>query len=365
MSGMKKFYPGTGTTLCPHCGTRFKIAEPQLEAHHGMVRCGSCLKAFDARPSFVPDQPSPQLELPIPGDSASPEETGLKEAIQTAGEADAAETVPPEAQSQEVSSSEIQHPEAPGTETQSTEAQSAEVTHLETLPTETVLPEAQPTEATHGETPDASQPGTAHAEQDGDASPTGRQPSKVVVLHPRTLAEQVVIVQDENAGEPKPEYRRWPWAVASVLLVLLMFAQAVYFFRGDLAARLPGLKPALVAYCQILGCSVPLQQRTDLMSIESSDLETDAEHENQIILNALLRNRAPYPQAFPNLELTLNDTHDKPVARRTFKPKDYLPPQESEQAGLLPNHELIVKLYLGTADLRPTGYRLVLFYPKP
>ncbi|MBI5438786.1 MAG: zinc-ribbon domain-containing protein [Nitrosomonadales bacterium] len=334
----------SGTTLCPHCDTRFKIAEPQLEAHHGMVRCGSCLKAFDARPSFVPDQPSPQLELPIPDESGSAEETDLKEAIQTAGEADAAETVPPEAPGTEIQS----------TEAQSAEAQSAEVTHLETLPPETP----------HGETPDSSQPGTAHAEQDGDASPTGRQPSKVVVLHPRTLAEQVVIVRDENISEPKPEYRRWPWVVASVLLVLLMFAQAVYFFRSDLAARLPGLKPALMVYCRVLRCSVPLQQRTDLMGIESSDLETEPEHENQITLNALLRNRASYPQAFPNLELTLNDTQDKPVARRIFKPKDYLPPQESEQTGLLPDHELIVKLYLNTADLRPTGYRLVLFYPR-
>jgi len=340
---MKNFYPGTGTTLCPHCDTRFKIAEPQLEAHQGMVRCGSCLKAFDARPSFIPDQPSPQLELPIPGDSASPEETGSKETTPVIDETAVTEAAPPEVQGQEAQSPETQSTEIPPPETVFTEAQSP---------------------APDGETPDSSQPDAAHAAQDGEASPAGQMPSKVVVLHPKTLAEQVVIVQDENDGEPKPAYRRWPWAVASVLLVLLMCAQALYFFRGDLAARLPGLKPALVAYCQILRCSVPLQQKTDLMSIESSDLEADAEHENQIILNALLRNRAPYPQAFPTLELTLNDTHDKPVARRTFKPKDYLPPQESEQVGLLPNHELIVKLHLGTADLRPTGYRLVLFYPR-
>ncbi|MFZ2302329.1 MAG: DUF3426 domain-containing protein [Gallionella sp.] len=333
----------SGTTLCPHCDTRFKIAEPQLEAHQGMVRCGNCLKAFDARPSFIPDQPSPQLELPIPDEPGTPEETGLKEALPVTDETAVTEASSPEVQSQE--------------------AQNQETQSAETLPPETVLTEVQ-LPAHDGETHGPSQPDDAHAEPDGEASPTEQRPSKVIVLHPKTLAEQVAIVQDEIASEPKPEYRRWPWVAASVLLVLLMFAQAVYFFRGDLAARLPGLKPALVAYCQILGCSVPLQQNTALMSIESSDLETDAEHENQIILNALLRNRAPYPQAFPNLELTLNDTHDKPVARRTFKPKDYLPPQESEQAGLLPNHELIVKLYLGTADLRPTGYRLVLLYPQ-
>ena len=100
------------------------------------------------------------------------------------------------------------------------------------------------------------------------------------------------------------------------------------------------------------------------MSIESSDLEGDKTHENQITLNALLRNRATYAQAFPNLELTLNDSQEKPVARRVFLPADYLPPSENEKIGFLPNRELKVKLHLNTADLMPTSYRLFLFYPK-
>jgi len=107
-----------------------------------------------------------------------------------------------------------------------------------------------------------------------------------------------------------------------------------------------------------------LSQNARLMSIESSDLEGDKTHENQITLNALLRNRATYAQAFPNLELTLNDSQEKPVARRVFLPADYLPPSENEKIGFLPNRELKVKLHLNTADLMPTSYRLFLFYPK-
>ncbi|HEU0219588.1 MAG TPA: zinc-ribbon and DUF3426 domain-containing protein [Gallionella sp.] len=293
----------SGTTLCPHCNTRFKIAGTQLEAHHGMVRCGHCLQAFNAHPGFIPDQPNPQLKLPILDEPAAPavEEavsTGLAEVIPPTDEAAAEETEPPE------------------------------------IPHDGLLDFSLPAAAAK---PDA-----------------------------LTLAEQVAIVPDEDEGNhpSPPEYRRWPWAVAAFLLLLALFVQAAYFFRVDLAARLPGLKPALTGYCKLLGCSVPLPQRTNLMSIESSDLEADPAHENQITLNALLRNRASYPQAFPNLELTLNDTQDKPLARRIFKPKDYLPPLENEQTGLLPNHELSVKLYLNTTDLRPSGYRLALIYPQ-
>lgn len=320
----------SGTTLCPHCNTRFKIAEAQLEAHQGMVRCGSCLQAFDARPGFIPAQPNPQLELPMLNEPAEPaEESSAAEALPSADIAAAIE-----------------------------EAAPAEDTGLIDA-----LPPAEETIA--AEAPEIPQSDLLDFHQPV-AEPEVETPPVIEEAVAPTLAEQVAIVQDEVEEErhAPPTYRRWPWAVAASLLSLVLLAQAAYFFRVELAARLPGLKPALIGYCKLLGCSVPLPQKTDLMSIESSDLEADPDHVNQITLNALLRNHASYAQAYPNLELTLNDTQDKPLARRIFKPRDYLPPQENEQTGLLPNRELSIRLYLYTADLRPTGYRLVLHYPQ-
>lgn len=186
--------------------------------------------------------------------------------------------------------------------------------------------------------------------------------SKMVVLQPMTLAEQVAFIQDDEAREFQSKRRAWPWAIGALLLLIVLLAQAAYFFRVDLAARLPSLKPALINYCQLLKCDVPLPQHTDLISIESSELEADPANINQIILNVLLRNRASYAQAFPNLELTLNDSQDQPLARRAFRPADYLPAAGSETLGLQPNRELAIKLHLDTADLKPMGYRLVLFY---
>lgn len=335
----------SGTTLCPHCNTRFKIAAEQLEAHQGMVRCGNCLQAFDARPGFIPAQPNPQLELPMLNEAAEPE-LPAAEAMPSADIAAAIE----EAALAEDTGLIDAIPSAVE------EAAPAEAPGLidATQPADEAAVESEPLEIPQGDLLDFHQP----------IAETEALPEEPAAT---TLAEQVAIVQDEvEEDKPAPAaYRRWPWAVAASLLSLVLLAQAAYFYRVEIAARLPGLKPALIGYCKLLGCSVPLPQETDLMSIESSDLEADPEHVNQITLNALLRNRASYPQAFPYLELTLNDTQDKPLARRIFKPKDYLPPQENEQVGMLPNHELVVKLYLGTADLRPTGYRLVLHYPQP
>lgn len=193
--------------------------------------------------------------------------------------------------------------------------------------------------------------------------PVTSRDSKMAVLQPMTLAEQVAFVQD-NDNEFQPRSRSWPWAIASSLLLLMLVAQAGFYFRVDLAAQLPALKPALVGYCRILKCTVPLPQHAELISIESSGLEADPSNENQINLNALLRNLAPYAQAYPSLELTLNDKQDKPLARRLFTPENYLPLTEAESTGLLPNHEIGIKLRLNTTDLRPFGYRLVLLYPE-
>ena len=168
----------------------------------------------------------------------------------------------------------------------------------------------------------------------------------------------------ELSSGPPDKNNAWAWTAGCLLLIIALLAQAAYFFRVEIAASQPGLKPVLVSYCQLFQCSVPLPQKADLMSIESSDLEADSAQSSVIALNALLRNHAPYVQAFPQLELTLTDAQDNPLARRTFRPGEYLKPDEDEKQGLAGNRELSVKLNLNTTDIKASGYRLFLFYPK-
>lgn len=233
-----------GTTLCPHCQTRFKVAEAQLAVRNGMVRCGHCLQAFDARPSFALVQP---LDVKV-------------------------EEVPPE--------------------------------------------------------------------------------------------NQVVDLPSLNKRSPRNRVVSLLAGVASLLLLVSLVGQGAYFFRVELAAKYPNLKPVLVHYCLFLRCEVGLPQEPAFVSIEASTLEPIPRHADQIILNALLRNRAQYAQAFPNLELTLNDGQDKPLARRILLPTDYLPTTENERVGLLTSREVAIKLLLNIHDLKASGYRLTLFYPK-
>ncbi len=192
-------------------------------------------------------------------------------------------------------------------------------------------------------------------------------PAAAVVAEEQTLAQQIAFHDAAPAAEitkPARKPRRWPWLVGSLLLLLMLSAQALYFYRVEIAAQLPSLKPALTSYCGLLKCTIPLPKKPELMSIESSDLEADPLQANVITLSALLHNRAPHTQAYPSLELSLTDMQDKVVARRTFAPAEYLKTGEDEKQGLAANREMSIRLRLDTTDLKPSGYKLFLFYPK-
>ncbi|MEO7725670.1 MAG: zinc-ribbon and DUF3426 domain-containing protein [Burkholderiales bacterium] len=49
-------------TQCPGCGTTFRVTPPQLQAQHGMVRCGRCAQVFDGFKTLatLPDTTQPQ-----------------------------------------------------------------------------------------------------------------------------------------------------------------------------------------------------------------------------------------------------------------------------------------------------------------
>lgn len=357
-----------GTTRCPHCDTRFRITEAQLAAHHGRVRCGHCLQAFEAYPDFIPDQPAPQLELPIdtfvehteeiitqqstvPSVHAAPELHEYSISIEIPAETpdESEHTAPPSSSLDEADFLSLSEPDDTLDFRQATLTKTEDHTKTEES---TALEVTEKTEAAAepevaAETAHTAFSEAIHAEEQYDAAHA----------QPAEQATQGIF------SEAVPKKRRsWLWASTSLIAALLLTGQSAYFFRTDLAAHWPAVKPGLTELCQLFGCSVPLPQRTALMSIESSSLDADPAHENQVTLTALLRNRASYAMAFPTLALTLNDSDDKPLARRLLLPAEYLPAEENEKTGFTSNHEVNLKLPLYTGELRPVGYRLELFY---
>ena len=150
---------------------------------------------------------------------------------------------------------------------------------------------------------------------------------------------------------------------SAVLLALLLLAQLTYASRTSIAANFPQTRPLLDDSCRLMGCSVGLPMQIDSVSIESSDFQPLADKRDQFVLNVLLRNRGTTVQAWPSIELTLNDTTDKIVARRVIAPRDYLPANPLPAKGFATGSEQPIRLVFELVRLTASGYRVYLFYP--
>jgi predicted Zn finger-like uncharacterized protein len=180
-------------------------------------------------------------------------------------------------------------------------------------------------------------------------------------------------ISDEEA--PLPPFLQEPeapsrstlfWGVLAFFAVAALLAQAVYRYRTEVAVLVPDARPGLAWACRVLQCQCPLPRHPEQMSIDSSDLQADSRSENVIVLNAVLHNRAAFPQEYPSLELTLTDEADRPVLRRVLAPADYLEPDRVALVaqGLAPGAEAALRVRLDGSRSRAIGYRLYLFFPR-
>ncbi len=289
----------------------------------GKVRCGSCRTVFDAISGLLDDSdPGVPPVLPAPTLSAATPEPTTRAAVAHSWSGEAAAAA------------------------------------FASLPDpETVLapPSAIPTESVF-----------ASFAQDlaGSDLPAAAEnlvlPREIRELpeHSRWLEE----VMSTPASPAGPSLIR-PFAIVAALLVVALAGQLVFHFRSTIAGRVPALRPAFEALSEALGSKLPMPRQAELLSIETSDLQTDPEHNQLLALQATLRNRASYAQAYPALELTLTDTNDKAVARRVFPPEQYLPPAALDDESLPANTDVEIRLWLEAREIHAAGYRLYVFYP--
>jgi len=292
-------------THCPSCHTHFRVNSEQLAARAGQVRCGKCNRVFDA------------LAYLVEGNAAATVSSVQRERASSLGDTAAART--------EQVSIEAQAPAiAAGHEGEAQTAFAGDALHG--APAKQSAP------------PPGFEPWTASGADAFDFGPIA-------------------------ATDPAARLRRWPWLLGALLLLLLLLAQAAYHYRSAIIVLFPQAKPYASALCATLRCDLPLPRRIELMSIEASDLQADTTNPNIMVLSATLKNRAPFDQQFPLLELTLTDAQDQPVVRRVLAPPDYLGKAANARTGFAANSETAIKVYIEGSQVKATGYRLYLFYP--
>jgi predicted Zn finger-like uncharacterized protein len=316
-------------TRCPACATGFRITPEQLKARQGKVRCGECQHVFSALDTLIEEPGSaPHRGAPATVPSESPKFELLPEIVEDPTRVN---------QWDSISSHPVTGPEEEG----ATDVATAAVLPLD-----------------NGFAAKAQTPLLIDDREPSAVSPAPTFLDVFDVGEPAAAKLEPDLHEDEPASQ-----RRWPWIVGSTLAFIALVLQAILHFRVELAVLSPGLRPALETACAQLGCQVDLPRNIELVSIESSDLHPDPAHEKQLTLTTTLKNRAPFAQTWPHLELTLTDATDRPLARRTLAPADYLPKDANISAGFASRREFVASLAIRPDGLAASGYRLYLFYP--
>lgn len=316
-------------TRCPHCDTAFRVTPEQLKARQGRVRCGRCQAVFNALEALEEEAAA----VPQPAEAAEGVEApeALPDTIDLTG--DMAPPAEPEADA----------PDEAGSDAELDELPPPAAADAEPAPTGPETASAAPADA-------------AATEEAPEPEPIAEEPA--------AAGEAEAAAQEPLLYEEQPPSRRaWPWVLGLLAALLALGIQAAIAFRIELAVLAPEAKPLLVALCDLAGCEVGLPKKIELVGIETSDLHPDPAHPGRLQLDAELRNRAPFAQAWPHLELTLTDTADQALIRRVLPPREYLPAKLDPAAGFPASGEQAIHLDLETAGIPAAGYRLYIFYP--
>jgi predicted Zn finger-like uncharacterized protein len=169
------------------------------------------------------------------------------------------------------------------------------------------------------------------ASSGASTAPRGRTPTPARTASAPTRGLGLV-----QAGAPTPMRRglrpeatvrrtsvvaRIGWGLTSLVLLLLLIGQGIWWWRGDLLHS-PRVVEVGNAWCASLGCELPLVRLPGALTLEETSL-TPGPDGGALILNLRIENRGPLPQPAPVIEVELYDQSGDLAAVRRFTPEDY------------------------------------------
>ncbi|MFP6806953.1 MAG: zinc-ribbon and DUF3426 domain-containing protein [Pseudomonadales bacterium] len=320
-------------TRCPSCETSFRITVEQMEMAAGAVRCGSCLRIFQADEQII-KQVLDELE-PTDSHVATPPEL---EAVDDE----------PVISEQAVSSREeiisefwsawdeyVRYNLVPTFVTE----ESSLVADDNVFSTEPIESE----EADLGES--ALDELVARISFDDDEDDYGK-------IVPDYMPEEVV-----GGSKDKSSTHNYLMAMFAAVLVLVGALQFAWFNK-DRYVQHNNYRPWYELACAWLGCELPDYSDAHSLATIKVLVRPHPNQEDALIVDAIIRNSAIYRQQYPLLELKFQDIEDVVVASRRFKPREYLAGELRGLKYIPANTEVRLSLEILHPDEDALGYSL-------
>lgn len=327
-------------TSCPACQTSFELTIDELDAYGGKVRCGTCQHVFNAKEHLEADE----IQVGLESDTQS-NQAALNAAFENLDLSESASTrvEPSFSFPAKTTDQEVQQPSLLEQLSQVDASNTNRVNDAEIVDDALVQSSIET-----AETPNSAFiiPPKLSSELPADAV----VPSFLKDLHIK-----------DDFQKPRSEGRSFGYMLLALLLTLGLVLQLAYQLRTTLASQYPWTRPWLEKGCALIGCKVALPQDITQLTIDDADMQEHLERDGVLLFSSTLINHSNVTQGLPIIELTLTNTDDEPVIRKSFKPQQYLAENKDSALGIAPQEELRIKMAM-SADAPVAGFRVGLSY---
>jgi len=353
-------------TQCPHCQTRFRVTEEQLEVAKGRVRCGSCMKIFDAfenrikKPKpIVTTLPEPVID-PDPDDDLvfadNPEEDAAHGAYVKADMTFAEDELSDSFRSMDYGAYSDDDDSSSDINLDSDESWTRAILNETSRPNSLRRPaptkSKPPAEAPDAETRGLSQPSDRwplpsehqiYAESDA-------RPQHMLYSN---LRQEPIPVQHNHSGK----IRALAWSMIVLTFLGVIVSQLVWV-QFDKFAKIPQLRPFYEKGCELSGCTLP--PLMDMSAIDSRKLvvKTNPANRSELVVDAVIINRAAFAQPFPAVVLTFADLNGQEVTQRVFNPADYLADQGTQLREMPPQTPIRIAIAIQDPGQTAVSYNI-------
>ena len=325
-------------TRCPQCATAFRATQEVLNIAGGTVRCGSCLRVFDAKehaltPINTPEADvtatqadSPQAEPKPPKQKSIPtndESWALKLLEEENRETDRDSVRTENTDNKNLkrttnASTNNDHSKRRNTKIEPSFHLIDEPKHSIDLSDTSLIDEHEhpaPDDLNNNEFDIGNELGDDP--NIVDTEKLGSNDDSNLLLDKIEL-DSLELEETEDSG-PFP----WKSLLGACLMGALLLAQ-VAWLRFDTLSTRPIYKPYYTAICDTLGCTLPQQQNLQQIQTTQLFVRSHPDKPNALLVDAIIINNAHFQQAYPALRLSFLNIHGHVVASRDFKPEEYL-----------------------------------------
>lgn len=322
-------------TQCPHCRTTFKVANDQLTLHAGLVRCGICQQIFNGVEHLTESQVHTQQH-------ARQNDQPLKPTFLSASD---------------------------GSDLQS----SLESSGLPTLSFNRIDKDEKASILEQGsDLPACDRAVSSELTDSPQATNSSGQETKLNQAEPQEGAALCAASKSDDEADiaqlsfirqasTKARFKRLV-VIGVVMLGLLLLGQATYLFRNLIAASYPPAKETLITLCKYIHCQIDFPEQLDALVFEAAEVHT-LPRENTFEFSLLMRNNSLLTQAWPHVELTLQNEQKQAILRRVFSPADYLASLGKITSGFPAHQQQAVQVYFEMAQAMASDFSVAIFYP--